>query len=134
MVSMQTSLPMNTSWFLNENDTIHIWISSKFSFNGSIDNDLALVQVMAWYQAGNKPLPTNDGQLTEAYTHHWVKPFACKYFYKKYKHTCIKYHSYIEMALVIEILHKFRRKYVIDDLNLMCILLFSGELTLKQLP
>ena len=95
----------NVFFVWNENIRIRIWISLKFAFNGPMD--IKLVEVMAWCQ---------------------FKPFTCKYFYKKYKNTYIRYHSYIELAPVIEILHKFRRKYVIDDLNLMCISLFSGEL------
>ena len=43
--------------FLNENDRILILISLKFVPRSSIDNKPALVQVMAWHQTGNKPLP-----------------------------------------------------------------------------
>ena len=42
---------------LNENDRISIRISLKFVLKGPIDNKSALVQVMAWCQAGDKPLP-----------------------------------------------------------------------------
>ena len=43
--------------FLNENIKISIQISLKFVPNGPIDNKSALVQVMAWRQTGDKPLP-----------------------------------------------------------------------------
>ena len=43
--------------FLNENDWITIKISLKFVPRSPIDNKPALVQVMAWCQTGNKPLP-----------------------------------------------------------------------------
>ena len=42
--------------FLNENVWILIKISLKFVPNGPIDIMLALVQIMAWRQTGNKPL------------------------------------------------------------------------------
>ena len=43
--------------FLNENVRILIKISLGFVPNGLIDNNRALVQVMAWRRAGDKPLP-----------------------------------------------------------------------------
>ena len=43
--------------FLNENDPIRIPISLKFVARSPIDNKPALVQVMAWHQTGDKPLP-----------------------------------------------------------------------------
>ena len=43
--------------FLNENDRILTQISLKFVPRSEIDNKSALVQVMAWCQTGNKPLP-----------------------------------------------------------------------------
>ena len=42
--------------FFNENYIIPIWFSLKFVLKSPIDNKQALVQVMAWYQTGNKPL------------------------------------------------------------------------------
>ena len=42
--------------FLNENDKILIQISLKFVPKGPIDNNPALVQIMAWRQIGDKPL------------------------------------------------------------------------------
>ena len=42
--------------FVNENVWIPIKISLKFSPNGPINNILALVQIMAWRRAGDKPL------------------------------------------------------------------------------
>ena len=43
--------------FVNEKFGILIWISLKFVPKGAVDNESALVQLMAWHQAGNKPLP-----------------------------------------------------------------------------
>ena len=43
--------------FLNENDVILIQISLKFVPRSPVDNKPALVQVMAWRQTGDKPLP-----------------------------------------------------------------------------
>ena len=42
--------------FLNENGRIFIQISLKFVSKSPIDNNPALVQVMAWCRTGNKPL------------------------------------------------------------------------------
>ena len=48
--------------FLNENVRILIKISLKFVTNGPINNNPALVQIMAWRRSGDKPLSeTNDG-------------------------------------------------------------------------
>ena len=43
--------------FLNENDGIPIQIPLKYVPRSEIDNNPALVQVMAWCQTGNKSLP-----------------------------------------------------------------------------
>ena len=43
--------------FLNENYRIPIQVSLKFVLRSLIENKPALVQVMAWCQIGNKPLP-----------------------------------------------------------------------------
>ena len=43
--------------FINEKFCILIQISLKFIRKGPIDHNLALVQVMAWCQTGDKPLP-----------------------------------------------------------------------------
>ena len=42
--------------FLNENARISIKISLKFVPKGPINNNPALVQIMAWRQSGHKPL------------------------------------------------------------------------------
>ena len=48
--------------FLNENVRILIKISLKFFTKGPINNNPALVQIMAWHRSGDKPLSeTNDG-------------------------------------------------------------------------
>ena len=43
--------------FLNENNRIQIRISLKFVPSSLIANKPVLVQVMAWRQTGDKPLP-----------------------------------------------------------------------------
>ena len=42
---------------MNEEFCILIRISLKFVPKGPVDNDPDLVQVMAWHQTGDKPLP-----------------------------------------------------------------------------
>ena len=57
---------------MNENVCILIHISLKFVPKGSIDDKPALVQIMAWCRAGNKPLPEPMfPQFTDAYMRHW---------------------------------------------------------------
>ena len=43
--------------FVNEKFGILIHISLKYVSKGPIDNNSALVQVMVWHRAGDKPLP-----------------------------------------------------------------------------
>ena len=58
--------------FLNENDRIPIRISLKFVSRSPIDNTPALVQVMAWRQTCDKPLPELMlTQFTGAYMRHY---------------------------------------------------------------
>ena len=57
--------------FSNENVRIVMQISPKFVHKGSIDNNPALVQVMAWRRTGDKPLPEAMlTQFTDAYMRH----------------------------------------------------------------
>ena len=57
--------------FLNENDIILIQIWLKYVPRSPIDNNPALVQVMAWRRTGDKPLPEpNMTQFTDAYKRH----------------------------------------------------------------
>ena len=49
--------------FMNENDRIPIQISLEFGPRSPIDNMPAFLQVMAWHQTGNKPLP--EAMLTQ---------------------------------------------------------------------
>ena len=57
--------------FFNEDVRISIQISLKFVVKGSIDNNPALVQVMAWRRTGDKPLPeAMMTQFTDAYMRH----------------------------------------------------------------
>ena len=60
--------------FLNENVRILIVISLKCVPKGPIDNNSALVQVMAWLRTGDKPLPEPMvTQFTDAYMRHLGK-------------------------------------------------------------
>ena len=57
--------------FLNENIRIAIQISLKFVPKGATDSKSALVQVMAWHQTGDKPLPeAMMTQFTDTYMWH----------------------------------------------------------------
>ena len=57
--------------FVKENFCILIKISLKFVPKGPIENKSALVQVMAWRQTGDKPLPEPmPTQFTDAYMWH----------------------------------------------------------------
>ena len=57
--------------FLSANDTIQIKISLNFIPRRPIDNEPALVQVMAWWRRGDKPLSElMMTQLTDAYMRH----------------------------------------------------------------
>ena len=57
--------------FVNEKDKISIQISLKLVPRGPIENKPALVQVMVWRRAGDKPLPEPMMvQFTDAYMRH----------------------------------------------------------------
>ena len=57
--------------FLNEKFYVLIKISLKFVPNGPIDNNPALVQVMAWRRIGDKPLSEPMlTRFTDAYMRH----------------------------------------------------------------
>ena len=57
--------------FLNENFCIPIKISQKFVPMGPINNNPALVQIMAQHQQGDKPLSElMMVYLTDAFMHH----------------------------------------------------------------
>ena len=53
--------------FLNENVRILITISLKFAPKGPIDNNPALVQIMAWRRSGGKPL--SEPMMVSLLTH-----------------------------------------------------------------
>ena len=53
--------------FLNENVLISMKISLKFVPKGSVSNIQALVQIMAWYRPGDKPL--SEPMLVSLLTH-----------------------------------------------------------------
>ena len=57
--------------FVNEKFCTLIRISLRFVPKGPIDNESALVLVMAWRQTGDKPLPELLlTQFTDAYIYH----------------------------------------------------------------
>ena len=57
--------------FMNDRFRILIQISLKFILKGLTDNTSALVQVMAWGQTGDKPLPESMvTQFIDAYMRH----------------------------------------------------------------
>ena len=63
-------------WILvKEYFCILIQISLKFNFNGPIENKSVLVQIMAWYQTGDKPLPepmmTKSHEYSQQIPHSW---------------------------------------------------------------
>ena len=54
--------------YLEENARISIQISLKFVPSGPVDNESALVQVMAWRRTGDRPLPESMlAHFTDAY-------------------------------------------------------------------
>ena len=63
--------------FLNENVRVSMKISLKFVPKGSINNNPALVQIMAWRRSGDKPL--SEPMMVSLLTHtcvtrpQWVK-------------------------------------------------------------
>ena len=68
--------------FLNENCYILIKISLRFISKGSINNMLALVQIMAWCQIGEKAIIWTNHSLvcwciTEAQWVNWLAPGRC---------------------------------------------------------
>ena len=57
--------------FFNENVPIPIKFSLKFVPKGKIDNNPALVVIMAWRRIGDKPLSEPMlAQITDAYMRH----------------------------------------------------------------
>ena len=71
--------------FMNENVRISIKISLKFVPKGSIDNNPALVQIMAWRRSGGKPLfePMMVSLLTHIFVTRplWVKLKKCMHWW-----------------------------------------------------
>ena len=57
--------------FVNEKFCILIKISLKFAAKGSIDDNPALIEIMAWRQIGDKPLSEPMlTQFTDVYMQH----------------------------------------------------------------
>ena len=76
--------------FLNENERISPRISLKFVPKGPINNNPALVQIMAWRRPGDKPL--SESMLVRLKTHicvtrpQWVKQIKISHYLKQYWH------------------------------------------------
>ena len=71
---------------MNEKFCILIRISLKFVYKGPIDNDSALVQVIALWRTGDKPLPESMlTQFTDAYMPHYWKTYLMIYCVTKTK-------------------------------------------------
>ena len=71
MAAISQPTHSNTLIFVNENFCILIRIPLKFVPEGPINNNPALVQVMAWRRIGDKPLPEPMlSQFTDAYMRH----------------------------------------------------------------
>ena len=88
--------------FLNENDRIPIRIWLKFIPRSPIDNKPALIQVMAWRRAGDKPLPESImTKFIDAYIcvtrPQWVKLTA----------PCSSCHLYSHQCRDVDLLHNY---------------------------
>ena len=76
--------------FLDKDVRISIKISLKFVHKGPINNNPALVQIMAWRRSGDKPL--SEPMMVSLLTHicvtrpQWVNMLNCFKDYKKYIH------------------------------------------------
>ena len=96
-----------TCIFFNENCCIFIKFSLKYVHKGPIDNNRALVQIMAWRRSGDKPL--SEPMMISLPTHicvtrpQWVKPlgdfFKMQFYFLKLFVTTVIYqvssmHSY----------------------------------------
>ena len=66
----------------NKNCWIPIRIARKFVPKNAIDNNSALVQILAWHRRGDKPLPEPMlTQITDAYIRHWGEMNWCIRFH-----------------------------------------------------
>ena len=80
--------------FFNENCCILVKVSLKYVRNGPIDNNPALVQILAWRRAGDKPL--SEPVMISLVTHicvtrrRWVKVNTCLLYSasKRYSADC----------------------------------------------
>ena len=87
--------------FSNAFSWMKLWISLKFSLKfvpaGPINNIPALVQIMAWYRPGNKPL--SEPMMSRLPTHICVTwPQWVKYF--KSNLICTYYNNYLIQPLI----------------------------------
>ena len=104
--------------FLNKNVWIPIEISLKFVPTGSINNNPALLQIVAWRRPGDKPL--SEPMMVCSLTHvcvtrpQWVNPspFQCFTFLKDY------------MAL-FGMVDDFARNILAQDLDILGAVLLS---------
>ena len=78
--------------FLNENIRISIKISLNFVPKGPINNDPALVQIMAWRRSGDKPL--SESMMVSVLTHICVtRP--------QWVNTCERYYEYVNNVIYL---------------------------------
>ena len=74
-----------TCIFFNENCCILIKLSLKYMRKGPIDNNPALIQIMAWRRSGDKPL--SETMMVSLLTHicvtrpQWVNTYKCMLIY-----------------------------------------------------
>ena len=107
--------------FFNENCCVLIKFSLKYLRKGPINNNPALVEIMAWCRSGNKPLsepmvislPTHicvtRPQWVNAYQHYYVRIFEpislCALFpplFTKYIHWCDYLVYFVSLGLFRE--------------------------------
>ena len=82
--------------FLNENARILIMISMKFVPKGPINNNPALVQIMAWRRLGDKPLSEPKICVTRP---QWVKLMSFPNSYQGYDcFTAVKYGDHMALT------------------------------------
>ena len=80
--------------FFNENGCILMKFSLKYVRKGPIDNNRALVQIMAWRRSGDKPL--SEPMMISLQTHicvtgpQWVNSLASEKFDWNFKEVIIK--------------------------------------------
>ena len=96
--------------FLNKNARVSIQISLKFVPKGPINNNPALVQIMAWRQSGNKPL--SESMMASLLTHicvtrpQWVKMHFTKGSWA-HNWKLMEIVINVVMTVIFQLVHKF---------------------------